>query len=144
MCGIAGILFKKPVSNQVLGRALADMMDGCQHRGPDSTGFALYEKDVDGLRLRFLVDDEQAVARIKKVPDPVIETIVSGWPRKFDAARATALGFKAEGSFEEIIRSDDDSEGRKKMNELVENLQAQGDAIAALGAALGYEVSLEI
>ncbi len=65
MCGIAGILFKKPVSNQVLGRALADMMDGCQHRGPDSTGFALYEKDVDGLRLRFLVDDEQAVARIK-------------------------------------------------------------------------------
>jgi glutamate synthase domain-containing protein 1 len=65
MCGIAGILFKKPVSNQVLGRALADMMDGCQHRGPDSTGFALYEKEVDGLRLRFLVDDDDAVARIK-------------------------------------------------------------------------------
>ncbi|MGE5475374.1 MAG: glutamine amidotransferase [Bacteroidales bacterium] len=64
MCGIAGILFKKPVSNQVLGRALADMMDGCQHRGPDSTGFALYEKEVDGLRLRFLVDDD-AVARIR-------------------------------------------------------------------------------
>lgn len=65
MCGIAGILFKKPVSNQVLGRALADMMDGCQHRGPDSTGFALYEKEVDGLRLRFLVDDDGAVERIR-------------------------------------------------------------------------------
>lgn len=64
MCGIAGILFKKPVSNQVLGRALADMMDGCQHRGPDSTGFALYEKEVAGLRLRFLVDDDGAIARI--------------------------------------------------------------------------------
>lgn len=48
------------------------------------------------------------------------------------------------GTFEEIIRSDDDSEGRTKMNELVGNLQDQGDAIAALGAALGYEVSLEI
>lgn len=66
MCGIAGILFKKPVSNQVLGRALADMMDGCQHRGPDSTGFALYEKEVDGLRLRFLVDDDDAVERIRQ------------------------------------------------------------------------------
>ncbi|HLO76899.1 MAG TPA: amidophosphoribosyltransferase [Magnetospirillum sp.] len=65
MCGIAGILFKKPVSNQVLGRALADMMDGCQHRGPDSTGFALYENEVAGLRLRFLVDDDGAVGRIK-------------------------------------------------------------------------------
>lgn len=66
MCGIAGILFKKPVSNQVLGRALADMMDGCQHRGPDSTGFALYEKEVAGLRLRFLVDDDGAIARIRQ------------------------------------------------------------------------------
>lgn len=66
MCGIAGILFKKPVSNQVLGRALADMMDGCQHRGPDSTGFALYEDAVAGLRLRFLVDDDAAVMRIRQ------------------------------------------------------------------------------
>lgn len=65
MCGIAGILFKKPVSNQVLGRALADMMDGCQHRGPDSTGFALYEDAVAGLRLRFLVDDNAAIERIR-------------------------------------------------------------------------------
>jgi len=68
MCGIAGILFKKPVTNQVLGRALVDMLDGCQHRGPDSTGFALYEKSVSGLRLRFLVDqgDEEALTRIRK------------------------------------------------------------------------------
>jgi putative iron-regulated protein len=63
---------------------------------------------------------------------------------QLDANVALAKSLQEEGTFEEIIRSDDDSEGRKKMNELVENLQAQGDAIAALGAALGYEVSLEI
>jgi len=35
------------------------MLDGCQHRGPDSTGFALYhESNKDELRLRFLVGDE--------------------------------------------------------------------------------------
>ena len=58
-------------------------------------------EQIEALRK---VAGDKAVARIKKVPDPMIETIVSGWPRKFDAARATALGFKAEGSFEEIIR----------------------------------------
>ena len=30
------------------------------------------------------------------------------------------------------------------MLKLIEDLQAQGDAIAELGAALGYEISLEI
>lgn len=65
MCGIAGILFKKPDANHVLGKALVDMLDGCQHRGPDSTGFALYEEEVPGYRLRFLVDDDATVERIK-------------------------------------------------------------------------------
>jgi D-erythronate 2-dehydrogenase len=30
--------------------------------------------------------------------------MVAGWPRAFDARRATALGFRAEASFDEIIR----------------------------------------
>ena len=30
--------------------------------------------------------------------------IVSGWPRNFEAKRGRELGFKAESSFEEIIR----------------------------------------
>lgn len=57
---------------------------------------------------------------------------------------ALAENLKEFGTFEEIIRSDDDSEGRKEMLKLVKNLQAQGDAIAELGAALGYKISLEI
>jgi methylamine---glutamate N-methyltransferase subunit A len=68
MCGIAGVFFKRSDSNHVLGQALVDMLDGCQHRGPDSTGFALYEDGIQGLRLRFLVDAEgdAAVARIRQ------------------------------------------------------------------------------
>ena len=30
--------------------------------------------------------------------------IVDGWPHRFNAARARALGFVAESSFDEIIR----------------------------------------
>jgi nucleoside-diphosphate-sugar epimerase len=47
---------------------------------------------------------EQVAARIRREPDPLIMKIVDGWPRNFDAKRAAALGFKAESSFEEIIR----------------------------------------
>ncbi|EKE71592.1 D-erythronate dehydrogenase [Oceanibaculum indicum] len=50
------------------------------------------------------VAGEKAVKLIRREPDPVIQTIVAGWPHKFDAKRALALGFKAESSFEEIVR----------------------------------------
>ena len=42
--------------------------------------------------------------RIRREPDPKIARIVTTWPRRFAAQRATALGFKAETSFDEIIR----------------------------------------
>jgi D-erythronate 2-dehydrogenase len=45
----------------------------------------------------------KAVARVKHVPDETIARIVAGWPQNFDAARAKALGFEAEKSFEDII-----------------------------------------
>ena len=32
-------------------------------------------------------------------------SIVAGWPTKFDAGRAEGLGFKADASFEDIIRA---------------------------------------
>ncbi len=56
MCGIAGILYKQQRSDVAIGKNLIDMLDGCQHRGPDSTGFALYHRQKpDQLRLRFFV-----------------------------------------------------------------------------------------
>ncbi len=48
---------------------------------------------------------DAAVALIDREPDPVIERIVSGWPRRFDASRARALGFTADSSFDEILRA---------------------------------------
>jgi nucleoside-diphosphate-sugar epimerase len=44
-------------------------------------------------------------ARIKREPDPLVERIVAGWPSRFDARRATALGFKVEATFDDIIRA---------------------------------------
>ena len=47
---------------------------------------------------------EKALKLIRREPDPTIQKIVAGWPRDFDPQRALALGFKAESSFDEIIR----------------------------------------
>jgi D-erythronate 2-dehydrogenase len=53
--------------------------------------------------LRRIAGDEVA-ARIRREPDPLVMRIVDGWPHRFDAARARALGFVAERSFDDIIR----------------------------------------
>jgi D-erythronate 2-dehydrogenase len=50
------------------------------------------------------VAGEKAVALIRREPDPVVSAMVSGWPQNFVADRALALGFRAESSFDEIIR----------------------------------------
>ena len=59
-------------------------------------------EQIEALRR---VAGDAAVKRIREEPDPVIQRIVEGWPRNFDARRASALGFHADGSFDEIIRS---------------------------------------
>jgi len=51
------------------------------------------------------VAGKNVVSRIKRVPDPAIISIVSGWPRDFSTERAAKLGFTtAEKSFDDIIR----------------------------------------
>jgi glutamate synthase domain-containing protein 1 len=81
MCGIAGIMSKRAGSNIATAKALIDMLDGCQHRGPDSTGFALYGQEHDGdLKLRLYVGEgaeaDEGVRRIKQVLDEQGATIL--------------------------------------------------------------------
>jgi nucleoside-diphosphate-sugar epimerase len=60
------------------------------------------------------VAGDKVAARIRREPDPLVERIVSGWAERLDAKRAAELGFKAEASFEDIIRAhiDDELGGR--------------------------------
>ena len=53
------------------GEALVNMLNGCQHRGPDSTGFALYgQAQENKLKLRLFVgqgkEADTAIDRIKQ------------------------------------------------------------------------------
>jgi nucleoside-diphosphate-sugar epimerase len=47
---------------------------------------------------------ERVAARIRRAHDPLVARIVAGWPQRIEAARARELGFKAESSFDEIVR----------------------------------------
>jgi nucleoside-diphosphate-sugar epimerase len=47
---------------------------------------------------------ERVAARIRHEHDPLVARIVDGWPQRIEARRARELGFKAENSFDEIVR----------------------------------------
>lgn len=58
-------------------------------------------EQIEALRR---IAGDRVATRIRREPDPTILSIVEGWPRRFDARRAKALGFRAEENFDEIIR----------------------------------------
>jgi nucleoside-diphosphate-sugar epimerase len=58
-------------------------------------------EQIEALRR---VAGERVAARIRREPDALIVRIVAGWPHRFEAKRARALGFSVESSFDEIIR----------------------------------------
>ncbi len=47
MCGIAGIIHRDG-GNQDIGQEMTRMLQSMKHRGPDSTGYALYSPPMDG------------------------------------------------------------------------------------------------
>ena len=58
--------------------------------------------EIEALRR---IAGDKAAKLIRREQDEAIAKIVGGWPQSFDASRAAALGFKAENSFDEIIRA---------------------------------------
>ena len=49
MCGIAGIIYRDGAQPHPIGRDMTRMLQSMKHRGPDSTGFALYgQSNGDG------------------------------------------------------------------------------------------------
>ena len=55
MCGIAGIIHKNAGKDVNIGEQMTSMLQALKHRGPDSTGYAMYGEDNGNQILRFKV-----------------------------------------------------------------------------------------
>lgn len=55
MCGIAGVIHRDGPSD--IGREMTAMLQSMKHRGPDSTGFALYGSGAEGTVMRIKLAD---------------------------------------------------------------------------------------
>ncbi|CAH1661474.1 MULTISPECIES: D-erythronate dehydrogenase [unclassified Chelatococcus] len=63
---------------------------------------ATVAEEIESLRR---IAGEKAVKLIRTEPDETIIRIVDGWAQDFEAKRALELGFKADATFDDIIRA---------------------------------------
>jgi nucleoside-diphosphate-sugar epimerase len=59
-------------------------------------------EQIEALRR---VAGDKVASRIRRQPDELIMRIVEGWAQRIDARRARELGFTAENSFDDIVRT---------------------------------------
>ena len=73
MCGIAGLIWKGGVDSDI-GTEMTQMLQALKHRGPDSTGYALYGKGEEGIYiLRFKVAEQEDMRKGFNIHRQVIE-----------------------------------------------------------------------
>ncbi len=131
MCGIAGLIYRKGTSN--IGQEMTDMLQALKHRGPDSTGFAIYGKPTKGQHvLRFKVAEQEDLDSGLKIHDEIkdrrsrVDTILKELGAKVTKAEeATEYAYRYE------IQFDGDM---KKLADHVEDVE--GAEILSIGNSL--------
>ncbi len=141
MCGIAGLIWKGGVTSDI-GSEMTEMLQALKHRGPDSTGYALYGKGHDGVQvLRFKVAEQeemrtgfdiqrQVMERKEKVEARMQEMGAEITAREDATDYAFRYHFKFSGDLKRMIDYIEDIDGAEilsvgKSLELIKDL---GDA----------------
>ena len=57
MCGIAGIIYRNGDGKHAVGHDMTAMLQSMKHRGPDSTGYALFGPHEPGFVMRYKLAD---------------------------------------------------------------------------------------
>jgi nucleoside-diphosphate-sugar epimerase len=123
--GFFSNIIREPLSGQEVVLPVADDVRHAHASPRSAVGFLMHAATIDTSRLgarRSLtmpsvsvtvaeqiealrrVAGDRVASRIRREPDATTIGIVAGWPQRFDARRAEGLGFKAETSFDDIIR----------------------------------------
>ena len=146
MCGIAGLIWKGGVTSDI-GSEMTQMLQALKHRGPDSTGFALYGKGDEGVFvLRFKVAEQEEmrkgfnihhlVRERKAMVDERMQEMGAEIIEKADATEyALRYEFKFGGDLKRLIDYIEDLDGVEILSvgkglELIKDL---GDAAVVSG-----------
>ncbi len=145
MCGIAGLIHRGSTSN--VGSEMTAMLQSLKHRGPDSTGFAIYgEPNIDEYIMRFKVAEQEDLASGFKIHQEIKDRkalfdarMAEKGAEVIDQQEATSYAFRYRfnygGEVEALARYLEDVEGAEILSlghglELIKDL---GDASVVSG-----------
>ena len=102
MCGIAGLIHRGKTGD--IGQEMTAMLQSLKHRGPDSTGFALYARPHgDELVMRFKVAEQEDMAKGFDIHDEVKRRKAKVEVEEFNAlALWTSIDVERQHAFSEI------------------------------------------
>jgi glutamate synthase domain-containing protein 1 len=101
MCGIAGIIYRNGGGERAVGADMTRMLQAMKHRGPDSTGFALYRGEADEYVVHVKLTEEtngdaELARRLERQRDEVEARMRAAGARIADikhTARTMIAGF---------------------------------------------------
>ncbi len=131
MCGIAGIIHRNGTGD--IGTEMTSMLQSLKHRGPDSTGFAVYgSPDGNDYVMRFMVAEQEDLSKGFEIHQQVkdrraeVDRRLKGLGVNVtEAVDATEYAFRYRLSFDGDMR---------KLADFVEDVE--GTEILSLGSAL--------
>jgi hypothetical protein len=146
MCGIAGIIYRNGEDRQEVGRDMTRMLQAMKHRGPDSTGYALYRPDSDGYVMHVKLSeangngDFEFAERLRRQRSQIQDRLSSLGARVRDidasAEHAITITFDHDGDLKQLADYVEDVRGAEVLSlgrslEIVKDL---GDAATVAGA----------
>jgi glutamate synthase domain-containing protein 1 len=145
MCGIAGIIYRNGDGHEQVGRDMTRMLQAMKHRGPDSTGYALYRPDAEGYVMHVKLSesnghqDFEFAERVNRQRGEIEARVRSIGARVHSvdtsAAHAMTLTFDHDGDLKELADYVEDIRGAEVLSlgrslEIVKDL-GDADTVAA-------------
>src|SRR5436190_11179735 len=129
MCGIAGLIYRNGGSD--VGRDMTRMLQSMKHRGPDSTGYALFGPRAHGYIMRFKLADAndprdfEFADRIRRNRHQVMERLRRIGAQVHEVEEETDYAFRVTFEYEGEL---------KALTDLIEDVR--GAEVLSLGHSL--------
>jgi glutamate synthase domain-containing protein 1 len=131
MCGIAGIIYANGNGTESVGRDMTRMLQSMKHRGPDSTGYALFGPHEAGFVMRYTLADAndprdfEFADRIRRNKHVVEQRLRKHGAHIHDVEEETEYAFRVTFAYEGDL---------KALTDIVEDVQ--GAEVLSLGHSL--------